>query len=219
MSISVKICGLKTEETIEAAIRCGASHVGFIFFEKSPRNVAPETAALLAQQVRDRAKTVAVTVNADNASLDDIVARVSPDMLQLHGKESPQRVEEIKKRYGLPVIKAIPLREQGDLALMEPYRGIVDQFLFEAKPPADSELPGGNGIPFDWHILSSLDGSVNYMLSGGLDAENVGAALLQTGARALDLSSGVESAPGVKDIGLIDRFFDAVRQGETAGTA
>lgn len=219
MSISVKICGLKTEETIDAAIRGGASHVGFIFFEKSPRNVAPEVAGRLAQRARGRAKTVAVTVNADDATLDDIVARVSPDMLQLHGKESPQRVEDIKKRYGLPVIKAIPLREEGDLALMEPYRAIVDQFLFEAKPPADSELPGGNGIPFDWHILSSLDGGVNYMLSGGLDADNVGAALSQTGARALDLSSGVESAPGVKDIGLIDSFFDAVRQGETASTA
>ena len=128
-------------------------------------------------------------------------------MLQLHGSESPQRVVAVKQRYGLPVIKAIALREKGDLERIEPYRGIVDQFLFEAKPPADSELPGGNGIPFDWHILSSLDGNVNYMLSGGLDADNVGAALSETGAGALDLSSGVERAPGVKDTGLIEEFF------------
>ena len=219
MSISVKICGLKTEETIDAALHGGASHVGFIFFEKSPRNVAPATAARLAARARGRAKTVAVTVNADDAMLDDIVAQVAPDMLQLHGSESPERVVAVKQRYGLPVIKAIALREKGDLDRIAPYRGVVDQFLFEAKPPADSELPGGNGIPFDWHILSSLDGGVNYMLSGGLDADNVGAALSETGAGALDLSSGVESAPGVKDTGLIEEFFDAVRAGRTASPA
>ena len=216
MSISVKICGLKTEETIDAALTGGASHVGFIFFEKSPRNVALETAARLAERARGRAKTVAVTVNADDATLDDIVSRVAPDMLQLHGSESPDRVVAVKARYGLPVIKAIALREQGDLDRIEPYRGIVDQFLFEAKPPADSELPGGNGIAFDWHILSRLDGSVNYMLSGGIDAKNVGAAMSETGARALDLSSGVERAPGIKDTGLIEEFFDAAREGEAA---
>jgi phosphoribosylanthranilate isomerase len=219
MSISVKICGLKTRETIDAAISGGASYVGFIFFEKSPRNVDTQTAARLAERARGRAKTVAVTVNADNATLDEIVARVAPDMLQLHGSESPQRVEEIKRRYGLPVIKAIALREQGDLARIEPYRGRVDQFLFEAKPPEDSELPGGNGVAFDWRILSSLDGRVDYMLSGGLDAHNVGTALAQTGARAVDLSSGVESAPGVKDTGLIAGFFDAVRACEPVSPA
>ncbi|MCP4319715.1 MAG: phosphoribosylanthranilate isomerase [Hyphomicrobiales bacterium] len=210
MSVSVKICGLKTKAAIDAAIDGGASHVGFIFFAKSPRNVSPEAAALLADHAKGRAKRVAVSVNADDATLDAIVSAVEPDLLQLHGSESPERLRTVKDRYGLPVMKALALREQGDLDLIGPYRGVADGFLFDAKPPAGSELPGGNGVAFDWAILSSLDADIDYMLSGGLNADNIGSALAQTGAKAIDISSGVESAPGVKNVGLIAEFFDAV---------
>lgn len=214
MSIRVKICGLKTEAAIDAAIDGGASHVGFIFFAKSPRNLSPEAATPLAAHAKGRAKRVAVSVNADDAALDAIVSATQPDMLQLHGSESPERVLGVKSRYGLPVMKALALREQGDLDMIEPFRGVADSFLFDAKPPAGSELPGGNGVAFDWRILSRLDADIDYMLSGGLNADNIGSALSQTGARAIDISSGVESAPGVKDIVLIAAFFDAVRAAE-----
>lgn len=219
MSVSVKICGLKSKDVIDAAIRGGASHVGFIFFEKSPRHVSPQAAAPLANHARGRVDTVAVSVNADDAALDEIVSAVSPDILQLHGSESPARVREVKARYGLPVMKAIALREQGDLAKLEPYRGIADRFLFEASPPEGADRPGGNGVAFDWHILSELAGDIDYMLSGGLHAGNVGAALAQTHAKAIDLSSGVESAPGVKDIRLIEEFFEMVRAVEETSPA
>ena len=219
MSVSVKICGLKSEDMIDAAIQGGASHVGFIFFAKSPRNLAPEAAAKLAAHARGRAKTVAVSVNAEDGALDTIVSTVEPDILQLHGSESPQRVTEIKRRHGLPVMKAFALRQQGDLDRIEPYRGVADSFLFDAKPPEGSELPGGNGVAFDWRILSRLDGDVDYMLSGGLNAQNVGSALAQTHAGAIDISSGVESAPGVKDVGLIEEFFEAVRAAEQSSPA
>ncbi|WP_136657930.1 phosphoribosylanthranilate isomerase [Nitratireductor sp. XY-223] len=219
MSVSVKICGLKTQETLEAAIGGGASHVGFIFFEKSPRNIAPEAAGPLAERALGRAVSVAVTVNADDDTLDGIVSAVRPDMLQLHGRESPERVAAVKARYGLPVMKAVALKEQGDLRLIEPYRGVADRFLFEAEPPAGSELPGGNGVPFDWTILANLDPGIDYMLSGGLRAENVRDALLETGAKAIDLSSGVESAPGQKDTKLIAEFFEAVRAAEQESAA
>ncbi|WP_419907134.1 phosphoribosylanthranilate isomerase [Hoeflea sp.] len=216
MSVSVKICGLKTQETLEAAITGGASHVGFIFFEKSPRNIAPPDAGGLAESARGRAKNVAVSVNATDDVLDMIVSAVKPDMLQLHGGESPERVAAVKARYGLPVMKAIALKEQGDLRLIEPYRGVADRFLLEAKPPAGSELPGGNGIPFDWTILSTLDPDIDYMLSGGLNPGNIGEALAETGARGVDLSSGVERAPGQKDTKLIAAFFEALQAAEKA---
>ncbi|MDA4845302.1 phosphoribosylanthranilate isomerase [Hoeflea poritis] len=216
MSVSVKICGLKTQETLEAAIDGGASHVGFIFFAKSPRNIALKDAGLLADRARGRARNVAVSVNADDETLDAIVSEVRPDMLQLHGSESPERVAAVKARYGLPVMKAVALKEQGDLRQMEPYQGVADRFLFEARPPAGSELPGGNGVPFDWTILSTIDPDIDYMLSGGLDAENIGDALAATGARGVDLSSGVESAPGQKDIKRIAEFFEALRSAERA---
>ncbi|MEX3010875.1 phosphoribosylanthranilate isomerase [Hoeflea sp. TYP-13] len=214
MSVSVKICGLKTEAAIDAAIDGGASYVGFIFFAKSPRNVSPRQAASLAGHARGRVTIVAVSVNADNATLDEIVSVVKPDMLQLHGSESPERVSEVKNRFGLPVMKAFSLREQGDLDLIEPYRGVADKFLFDAKPPEGSELPGGNGVAFDWTILSKLDSEIDYMLSGGLNAGNIRDALEQTRTKGIDASSGVESAPGVKDIKLIAEFFDAVRSAE-----
>ena len=207
----IKICGLKTPEAVERAVRRGATHIGFIFFEKSPRNIEPDIAGKLADAVRGSVKIVAVTVNADNDELDEIIDLLKPDILQLHGSESPERVLSVKALYGLPVMKAFSIRDADDLAKIDPYIGIADSFLFDAKAPAGSELPGGNGVSFDWSVLHSLDEGVNYMLSGGLNADNVAEALAKTGAGGLDVSSGVESAPGGKDLARIDAFFDAVR--------
>lgn len=211
MAFNIKICGLKTETTLEAALAGGASHVGFIFFAKSPRNIQPEDAGRLRKAAHGQAKAVAVTVDADDNTLDHIVASMAPDMLQLHGRETPERVAAVKARYRLPVMKAFAIREAADLAAITPYRGIADHFLFDAKPPAGSELPGGNGISFDWRLLAGLDGEVDYMLSGGLNAANIGDAIRFANPPGIDVSSGVESAPGVKDVALIDEFFRAVR--------
>ncbi|PSJ58086.1 phosphoribosylanthranilate isomerase [Kumtagia ephedrae] len=210
MSLDIKICGLKTLETLAVALDGGASHVGFIFFAKSPRYVEPDLAGRLREAARGRAKAVAVVVNADDAFLDRIVSETKPDMLQLHGRETPERVAEVKARYGLPAMKAFSVSESADLDRIAPYRGIADRFLFDAKPPKGSELPGGNGVSFDWRLLRELDPKLDYLLSGGLNAENVGEALALAGPPGIDISSGVESAPGVKDVGLIDGFFRAV---------
>lgn len=210
MTMTVKICGMKTKETIEAALASGASLIGFIFFEKSPRNVSPEKAGRLRRDIGDRASVVAVTVNADDAFLDRIVDQVNPDFLQLHGGETPQRVREVRARYGLPVIKVFSIRDASDIEAIQAYRGIADRFLLDAKAPAGSELPGGNGVSFDWSLLRALDGDIDYMLSGGLNVGNIRAAIETTGARAIDISSGVESAPGVKDSAMISRFFEKV---------
>lgn len=215
MTLDIKICGLKTPEAIDAALAGGATHVGFIFFLKSPRNVDVETAAKLAERARaGGAKTVAVTVDADDAYLESIVRMVKPDVLQLHGAETPEQVREIKARHGLPVMKVFSIREAADLAKSVPYLAIADRFMFDAKPPAGSDLPGGNGVSFDWSLLATLDDDIDYMLSGGLDPENVAEALAITGARAIDVSSGVESAPGVKDTNRIAAFLEAARAAE-----
>ena len=214
MKTEVKICGLKTAEAVERAVALGASHTGFIFFPKSPRNIELDDAGRLADRIRGKAKVVAVTVNADNDELDEIVSALNPDILQLHGSESPERLLTVKAMYGLPVMKALSVREAADLEKIDAYIGIADRFLFDAKPPVGSDLPGGNGVSFDWTLLDALDGGVDYMLSGGLNANNIGDALAQTRARAIDISSGVESAPGVKDLKLMESFFNAVRQAE-----
>ncbi|RUX42185.1 phosphoribosylanthranilate isomerase, partial [Mesorhizobium sp. M7A.F.Ca.CA.002.09.1.1] len=153
MALDIKICGLKTDAAMAAALAGGASHVGFIFFAKSPRYVEPAEAGRLREAARGKAMAVAVTVDAGDAFLDEIVAKMQPDMLQLHGAETPERVAEVKARYGLPVMKALPLSEAADLERMKPFIGIADRFLFDAKPPKGSELPGGNGVAFDWRIL------------------------------------------------------------------
>jgi phosphoribosylanthranilate isomerase len=210
MTLDIKICGLKTEEALNAALDHGASHVGFIFFQKSPRNITPAEAGRLRKAAVGRAKAVAVTVDADDATLEAIIAEMAPDMLQLHGHETQERVAELKARYGLPVMKAFSVREIADLAAIEPYRGVADRFLFDAKPPRGAELPGGNGVPFDWRVLAALDPDVDYMLSGGLNAGNIGEALRLVSPAGVDVSSGVESAPGVKDVTLIEAFFRAV---------
>ncbi len=214
MTLDIKICGLKTEEAVDRAVALGASHVGFIFFPKSPRNIEPADAGRLAERARGRAKIVAVTVDADSDTLDEIVDQLAPDMLQLHGAESPERVLTVKAVYGLPVIKAFSVREADDLKRIDPYIGIADRFLFDAKPPAGSELPGGNGVAFDWSLMHQLDGGVDYMLSGGLNKDNLAEAIRTTRAPGIDASSGVESAPGVKDLGLMEAFFEAARNAE-----
>lgn len=211
MPLDIKICGLKTPETLAAALDGGASHIGFIFFAKSPRYVEPELAGRLREAARGRAKAVAVVVDADDAFLDRIVSETKPDMLQLHGKETPGRVAEVKARYGLPVMKALSVSQAADLDRIAPYLSIADRFLFDAKPPKGSELPGGNGVSFDWRLLQTLDLKLDYLLSGGLSAQNIGEALALADPPGIDISSGVESAPGVKDVALIDAFFRAVR--------
>ena len=210
MALDIKICGLKTPDALDAALAGGASHVGFIFFGKSPRNVTPQTAGELREAAHGKASAVAVTVDADDALLDAIVAAMRPDMLQLHGKETPERVAAVKARYGLPAMKAIAVSEPADLATIDPYRGVADRFLLDAKPPRGAELPGGNGVAFDWRILAGLDPDIDYMLSGGLDAGNVGRALGLAHPRGVDISSGVERAPGEKDTALIAEFFHAI---------
>ncbi|MER9880035.1 phosphoribosylanthranilate isomerase [Mesorhizobium sp. M0118] len=209
MALDIKICGLKTDKALAAALAGGASHVGFIFFAKSPRYVEPAEAGRLREAARGKAKAVAVTVDASEAFLDEIVKKMQPDMLQLHGVETPGRVAEVKARYGLPVMKALPVGEAADLERVKPFIGIADRFLFDAKPPKGSELPGGNGLAFDWRVLAGLEAGVDYMLSGGLNAGNIGDALRLANPPGIDVSSGVESAPGIKEPALIEQFFRA----------
>lgn len=211
MKPAIKICGLSTPETVAAALAGGASHVGFIFFERSPRNVTPAHAAALRAAARGRAEAVAVTVDAADPVLDAIVTTMRPDLLQLHGKETPERVAALKARHRLPVMKAIAVHDAADLAGAAMFTGVADRLLFDAKPPREAELPGGNGLPFDWRLLAALDPGLNYMLSGGLNAVNVGEAIRLLDPPGLDVSSGVESSPGIKDERLIAGFFAAVR--------
>lgn len=217
MPLDVKICGLKEPEHVAAALEGGASHAGFIFFEKSPRNVSAQTARALFDKVRGRLSGVAVTVDATDAFLDDIVEIMRPTMLQLHGAETPERVAQLKLRHGLPVMKALSIRERADLSAAAPYLGIADRFLFDAKPPKGADLPGGNGVSFDWSLLDGLDGRFDYMLSGGVNAANVTDAIRNTRAGGIDVSSGVETAPGVKDAGMIRQFLALVREAEKQG--
>jgi phosphoribosylanthranilate isomerase len=216
MSLDIKICGLKTEAALAAALAGGASHVGFIFFAKSPRNIDPTEAGRLRQAALGRARAVAVTVDATDETLDGILKAMEPDMLQLHGSETPERVAALKSRYGLPVMKALSIRDANDLSAVARYRGVADRLLFDAKPPKGADLPGGNGVAFDWSLLTGFDRSVDYLLSGGLSPANVGEALRIARPPGLDVSSGVESAPGVKDPALIQAFFRAVREAEAA---
>ncbi len=208
--IDVKICGLKTREAVEAALDGGASHIGFIFFKKSPRNIGVKRAAILREIARGRALVVAVSVNADNDTLDKIVETVQPDILQLHGNETVERVSEIRERYSLSVMKAIAIRKVGDLDGATAYENVVDCFLFDAKPPTGSELPGGNGVSFDWELLNSFKSDIPIVLSGGLDRQNVIEAMSIAHPEGIDISSGVETSPGVKDVELIAGFMRQV---------
>ncbi|MGV3548192.1 phosphoribosylanthranilate isomerase [Rhizobium sp.] len=216
MRLDIKICGLKTPEAVDHAVALGATHVGFIFFGKSPRHIEPSDAGLLADRVRGRAKIVSVSVDADNDDLDELVSMIRPDILQLHGRESPDRVLTVKAVTGLPVWKALSISEADDLKRIDAYDGIVNRFLFDAKAPKNSELPGGNGVSFDWTLLDGLSSQIDYMLSGGLTKDNVGEAIRIAKPAGIDLSSGVESSPGVKSLEMMDEFFAAVRTARVA---
>ena len=209
--VRVKICGLSTPETVDAAVSAGAGYVGFVFYAPSPRNVAPARGAELAARVPAGTAKVALVVDADDAALDAIVGTVPLDMLQLHGSETPERVAGIRARYGLPVMKAVGLRARGDLRTLDLWTGAADQVLVDAKPAPDAALPGGNGLSFDWTLLSDRRWFGPWMLAGGLDACNLGEAVRRTRARQVDVSSGVESAPGVKDAAAIAAFAAAAR--------
>jgi phosphoribosylanthranilate isomerase len=216
MRLDIKICGLKTPEAVDHAVALGATHIGFIFFGKSPRHIEPADAGRLADRVRGRAKIVSVSVDADNDELDEIMAMIRPDILQLHGSESPDRVLTVKAVTGLPVWKALSISEAKDLERVDDYDGIANRYLFDAKRPKNSELPGGNGISFDWTLLAGLSERIDYMLSGGLDKDNVAEALRIAKPTGIDLSSGVESSPGVKSLQMMDEFFAAVRAARVA---
>ena len=210
---SVKICGLSEAAHVRAAAQAGADYVGFVFFAKSPRNVSVPQAKALAALVPDSVRKVALVVNADNAFLDVLVAEVPLDMLQLHGSETPARVAEVKARYGLPVMKAVGVGASEDLAALDSYAAVADQLLVDAKPPKDAQLPGGNGLAFDWRLIADRDWSVPWMLAGGLNPKNVAEAVRLTGAGQVDVSSGVESGPGAKNETLIAAFVNAARGG------
>ncbi len=207
--IRVKICGLRTPADVAAVARAGAAYAGFVFFAKSPRNVTLPEARLAAMAAPPGLAKVALTVDADNAALDAIVEAVPLDILQLHGHESPDRVAEVRARYGLPVMKAIGLADESDLAAIFAFSTVADQILIDAKPPRGADLPGGNGLAFDWRLLAGRRWLRPWMLAGGLTSENVAEAVRLTGARQVDVSSGVESAPGVKDAARIAAFVAA----------
>ncbi len=212
MSLVVKICGLSTPEALEVALAERAEMVGFVFFPRSPRHVGFDKARALGQQVYGRAQKVALTVNADDALLDRVVESLRPDILQLHGKETSERVAAIKKRFGLPVMKAIAIEMKSDLAEVAVYATVADHLLFDAQAPRTATRPGGLGRPFDWSLLQHVELNVPFMLSGGLDASNVGEALRISAAPGVDVSSGVERAPGEKDADKIRSFVRAARE-------
>lgn len=209
--IRVKICGLGTEADIKAVSDAGAAYAGFVFFPKSPRNLTTARARALALLTPPGLAKVALVVNADDALLDEITDQVPLDMLQLHGRETPERVQEIRARYGLPVMKAVGVASAEDLPALDSYGRVADQLLVDAKPPKGAELPGGNGLAFDWRLIAGRRWPVPWMLAGGLTPQNVALAVQMTGARQVDVSSGVESAPGVKDAAKIAAFAEAAR--------
>jgi len=214
MTLLVKICGLSTRETLDAALEAGADMVGFVFFPPSPRHLSLDTARELARQVKQRATRVALTVDADDATLEGIVAALAPDILQLHGHETPGRVSEIKRKFGREVMKALPVERASDLATLPDYAAVADRILFDARPPKGATRPGGLGAVFDWQLLKDLDLKLPFMVSGGLHADNVVDAVRITRAGGVDVSSGVERAPGVKDVEMIRAFIRAARASE-----
>jgi phosphoribosylanthranilate isomerase len=211
MALAIKICGLNTPEALDVALESGADLVGFVFFGPSPRNLDLPSARDLGERVKGRAGKVALTVDATDDELSAIVAALKPDMLQLHGTEAPDRVVAVRKRFGLPVMKALPISERADLAPIRAYADVADRLIFDARPPRDATRPGGLGTPFDWSLLKGVDIGIPFMLSGGLDASNVAEAIAITKAPGVDVSSGVENAPGVKDPDKIRAFICAAR--------
>jgi phosphoribosylanthranilate isomerase len=212
MTPVVKICGLSTALTLDAALDAGADMVGFVFFSKSPRHIDWATARALGRQARGRATIVALSVDADDDTLKRILDALSPDLMQLHGSETPTRAKEIGELCARPTMKAIGVATHGDLAAAQAYEGVADHLLIDAKPPKGAVLPGGNGRPFDWSLTREFRPSVPWLLSGGLDPNTVEAAIALSQARGVDVSSGVESAPGVKDPAKIRAFVAAARR-------
>ena len=209
--VSVKICGLATVDDVRACADAGANYMGLVFFEKSPRNITLPAARELALAAPLGLAKVALVVNPSDAELDAITASVPLDMVQLHGRETPERVAEVKARYGLPVMKAVGIADKDDLPKLESYFGVADQILVDAKPPKGGELPGGNGLSFDWRLIAGRRWPCPWMLAGGLTPENVAEAVKMTGAKQVDVSSGVEDAPGQKNAELIQKFVQSSR--------
>jgi phosphoribosylanthranilate isomerase len=214
MSLIVKICGLSTPATLDVALQAGADMVGFVFFPASPRHLDLSRARELGAQTRGHSVKVALTVDADDATLDGVVEALRPDLLQLHGMETVERIRKIKQRFGLPVMKAIGVETAADLAALPAYAAAADLVLFDARPPKDATRPGGLGVPFDWRLLENLDLRIPFMLSGGLTANTLPDAMQITRAGGVDVSSGVESTPGVKDPEMIRDFVRAARAAE-----
>lgn len=219
MALLIKICGLTTEEALDAALSGGADLVGFVFFPPSPRNVSLARARALALRTGSRARKVALSVDADDAALAAMIEALRPDMLQLHGHETPARVAAVRARFALPVMKAIGVATRADLAQAATYAGVADRLLFDARPPREATRPGGLGRAFDWRLLEKADPGLPFMLSGGLDAGNVAEAVRITGADGVDVSSGVERAPGDKDPDKIRDFIRAARAAEALAAA
>jgi phosphoribosylanthranilate isomerase len=214
MSLIVKICGLSTRETLDVALQAGADMVGFVFFPPSPRHLGLEKARQLGKQAKGRAIKVALSVDADDATLGNIVDALQPDILQLHGRESVARVRDIKQKFGLQVMKALAVETSADLAQLPGYAAVADRILFDARAPKGATRPGGLGATFDWHVLENFDLKLPFMVSGGLDAANVAEAVRVTRAGGVDVSSGVESAVGIKDPDMIRAFIRAARATE-----
>lgn len=214
MAVKVKICGLSTPATLDAAVKGGADLVGFVFYEPSPRTLKLDQARALSARVPPGVTKVALTVDADDDRLDGIVAALKPDMLQAHGSETPARISALKTRYGLPIAKAVKVSQASDLDAAAPFEAIADYLLYDAKVPDGFEnaLPGGNGLAFDWDLIADCKPRLPFILSGGLNADNVQQAIQATGAAIVDVSSGVESTPGVKQDKLIDAFLAAAKQ-------
>lgn len=211
----VKICGLTEVDGLDAAVAAGAAYLGFVFFPRSPRHVTLHQARELALLVPAGIVKVALVVDAEDAALDAILSDVPIDMIQLHGHESPERVRAVRQTFGLPVMKAVGVADASDLAQLDLYADVADQLLVDAKPPRDAVLPGGNGLAFDWRLIAGRDWACPWMLAGGLTPDNVASAVALTGARQVDVSSGVESAPGIKDRARIAAFVAAAQQNGT----
>ena len=216
MALLVKICGLKTIEALDAALDAGADMVGFVFFPPSPRNLGLEAAKVLGERAKGRARKVALSVDATDAELTAAIESLRPDMLQLHGKEAPERVASVRSRFRLPVMKALPIETRADLSPVYTYAKVADWLLFDARAPRDATRPGGLGKPFDWTVLERLNPGVPFMLSGGLDADNLAEAVRIARPAAVDVSSGVERAPGEKDPAKIRTFVLAARDADHA---
>ncbi|WP_029585492.1 phosphoribosylanthranilate isomerase [Bradyrhizobium sp. URHD0069] len=214
MSLIVKICGLSTRETLDVALDAGADMVGFVFFPPSPRHLSLETARALGKQVKRRASKVALTVDADDATFANIVEALQPDMLQLHGTESVARLRDLKQKFGLPVMKVLAVEATADLASLPGYAAVADRILFDARAPKEATRPGGLGEVFDWRVLENLDLKLPFMVSGGLNVGNVAEAVRVTRAGGVDVSSGVERTPGLKDPEMIRAFIRAARATE-----